>query len=47
LPSRPETFLDPERLAWEVDVVSNYGTCATLHSKTVDAWNKAAASKPQ
>jgi hypothetical protein len=47
LPPRPDPFLDPERLVWEVDVVSSYGACATLHAKTVEAWAKAAASKPQ
>lgn len=44
LESPPEPLLDPERLLWELGVLSAYGDCAARHRATVEAWKRARAS---
>ena len=37
LPARPEPFADPDRLAWEIEVVFSYLDCQRRHGALVDA----------
>ena len=44
LSSPPSPMLDPDRLIWEVEIVSAYGDCAARHRLSIEAWK--AAVKP-
>ena len=37
IPTRPPVMLDPERLAWEIEIVYAYRECAMRHMATVEA----------
>ena len=38
-PALPEPArIDPERLIWELSIVSAYNDCATRHRLTIEAW---------
>jgi hypothetical protein len=35
---KPSRLVDPERLVWEEQIISQYGDCASRHRLTVEAW---------
>ena len=41
IPGPPRPLVDPDRAAWEADVIAIYADCAARHWWTVDAWKNA------
>lgn len=39
IPARPDPLIDPERLAWEIELVFAYRECAAKHIAGVKAWS--------
>jgi hypothetical protein len=37
-------LLDPERVIWEMGILTAYADCAVKHRMTVDAWQRAIAA---
>ncbi len=37
IPARPDIMLDPDRLAWEIELVYAYRECVAKHLATVEA----------
>lgn len=37
IPTRPEPLIDPDRLAWEIELVYAYRECVLKHMATVEA----------
>lgn len=42
--SVPEPFLDPDRLIWEMSILSAYADCAAKHRMAIEAWRSAVNS---
>jgi hypothetical protein len=47
LPNPPQPAIDPERLIWEVGVVSSYADCATRHRLAIEAWKEISKPAPK
>jgi hypothetical protein len=45
LPAPPHPAIDPERIIWEVGVVSKYEDCAARHRLAIGAWKDAVKPK--
>jgi len=43
LAEAPSPLLDPERLLWEMALLSAYADCSARHRMTVEAWKQARA----
>lgn len=41
VPMPPKPLVDPERLMWEIDVMTKYTDCAIKHDQLVEAWTNA------
>ena len=37
IPARPDPLIDPDRLAWEIELIFAYRECAAKHAATVRA----------
>ena len=41
LPDVPEPLIDPERVLWELGIITMYADCSTKQRLLVEAWKKA------